>query len=73
MNNTRIEYHVEYVEEGTPWVVAEFTNEQEAFDKLAVCKVAAPLREWQVCKIETTYKRLKLLRTPNYRTREFAI
>ena len=64
MNNRNIllEYQVEYVENDTPWVVAEFRSESEAFDKLEACKAAAPLREWQVIKVTKTYQRL--LRTP---------
>lgn len=62
------EYWVEYVEQDTPWVVAELQSEQEAFDRLEACKVAAPLREWQVSKVTSTYQRL--VRTPEGRTVE---
>lgn len=62
------EYWVEYVENNTPWVVAELKLEQEAFDKLEACKAAAPLRQWQVSRVTSTYQRL--LRTPEGRTVE---
>ena len=62
------EYCVEYVEHDTPWVVAEFRSESEAFDKLEACKAAAPHRGWQVSKVTKTYQRL--LRTPEGRTVE---
>lgn len=66
----QIEYYVEYVEDGTAWVVAEYKTEQEAFEKLDKCKVAAPLRTWQVSKATTTYSRI--IRTPEHRTVELA-
>ena len=54
----QIEYYVEYVEDDEPWVVGEYKTEQEAFNKLEQCKIAAPLRNWQVCKATITYSRI---------------
>lgn len=62
------EYCVEYIEENTPWAVAEFSTEQEAFERLEQCKIAAPLREWQVSRITRTYQRV--IKTPEGRTIE---
>ena len=71
MNNKSysvIEYRVEYVENNTPWTVAEFLTDHEAFDRLEKCRQGAPSRDWQVSKV--THLHQRVVRTSEGRTIE---
>jgi len=69
MNNRNYEeYLIEYLLGDALWAASIARSEQEAFDKLEICKKERPKLKWSVTKITHTYT--QLLRTPEHRTVE---